>query len=75
MKKKLWKHTLMQEQSHHHTNLKTNNAGLFISMERPYIGTSPDAIVTCDGLGKVVEIKCHIVSKTKSLMKISPNFL
>ena len=46
------------KQSPHLTNLTIEDVGIFISMERPYIGASLDAIVSCDCCGKgTVEIK------------------
>ena len=42
-----------------HTNLAIQNAGLCLSMERPYMGASPDGFVTCDCCGKgCIEVKC-----------------
>ena len=47
-----------------HTEFILEDAGLFISMERPYIGASPDAIVTCECCGKgTVEVKCPFCFK------------
>ena len=51
--------TYYSKQKPHHTNLTIEDAGLFISMEGPYIGASPDAMVVCDWCGQgAVEIKC-----------------
>lgn len=42
-----------------HGDLKIEEAGLFISMERPYVGATPDGLVTCTCCGKgTVEVKC-----------------
>ena len=52
------------KQKHQHTNFILEDAGLLISMERPYIGASPDAIVTCECFEKgTVEVKCHFCYK------------
>ena len=35
------------------------DAGLFISMERPFIGATPDGAISCDCCGKgTLEVKC-----------------
>lgn len=35
------------------------DAGLFISMERPFIGATPDGLISCDCCGKgILEVKC-----------------
>lgn len=52
------------KQAKEHHKLQITDSGLFISTERPYIGASPDAIVTCECCGKgVVEIKCPFCFK------------
>ena len=54
----------IQECTQHPKNLNISDAALFVSLERPYIGASPDAIVTCDCCGKgTVEIKCPFCYK------------
>lgn len=52
------------KQKHQHTNFTLEDAGFFIFMERPYIGASPDPIVTCEccGMG-TVEVKCPFCYK------------
>ena len=42
-----------------HSGLNIKTCGLFVDLEAPYLGASPDALVhcTCCGLG-VVEVKC-----------------
>lgn len=53
-----------REATQHHTNITISDAGLFVSSERPYIGASPDAIVTCDCCGRgTVEVKCPFCYK------------
>lgn len=42
-----------------HSELQVLEAGFFIDPERPYLGASPDSIVTCKCCGKgVLEVKC-----------------
>ena len=43
----------------HHSDLQLSNSGLIISTEFPFIGASPDVLVSCSCCGKgSVEIKC-----------------
>ncbi len=43
---------------HSHTNVKVEDSGLFLSVEYPFIGASPDGLVTCDCCGDgILEIK------------------
>ena len=43
----------------HHSDLQLSNSGLIISTEFPFIGASPDGLVSCSCCGKgSVEIKC-----------------
>lgn len=43
----------------HHDDFKVNTCGLFINPSYPYLGTSPDGIVTCSCCGKgLMEINC-----------------
>lgn len=52
----------MQEDQH--TNFATEEAGLFVSTERPHTGASPDSIITCECCGKgTVEVKCPFCFK------------
>lgn len=58
-----------------HKNFLLKNAGLFISIERPYIGASPDGIVMCDCCGKgAVEVKCPFCFKDGLPEEDSPKF-
>ena len=42
-----------------HSNFRVQDAGLFISLEKPYIGATPDGIVMCDCCQKrTLEVKC-----------------
>eukprot|EP00795_Rhopilema_esculentum_P015969 gene15969-7301_t len=48
-----------KEEGMKHTNFKVEQAGLLINAEIPYLGASPDGIVSCDCHGRgVLEIKC-----------------
>ena len=52
-----------------HENVKIYDAGLFINPEFPYIGASPDAIMSCDCCGtSVVEIKCPFCTRHKEIV-------
>jgi hypothetical protein len=52
-------HIYTEHMENHHRNFKITPSGFFISLQAPFIGASPDSLVSCDccGLG-VVEIKC-----------------
>ena len=53
-----------------HVNLKVHKSGQFINPSHPYLGASPDGIISCDCCGKgVIEIKCPFKFK-KYLMKL-----
>ena len=47
-----------------HKNVRVQESGFYISYERPYIGASPDGIVTCDCHTEkfLLEVKCPNVS-------------
>ena len=43
----------------HHINLRVNKTGLHINVQWPYLGASPDGIISCDCHGTgLLEIKC-----------------
>lgn len=45
-----------------HSDLKITPAGLFLDVEKPYIGASPDSLVSCSCCGQgIVEVKCPFV--------------
>lgn len=45
----------------HHTNFSVNSCGLFVSHEHPYVGASPDGLVSCTCCGDgCLEIKCPL---------------
>jgi len=55
-----WRHIEQIKALPLHDNLKVQDAEIFISLERPYVGTTPDAIVNCDCCRQgVVEVKCR----------------
>ena len=48
----------------HHENFQVSKCGLFISVENPFMGASPDALVSCSCCGDgCVEIKCSFSHK------------
>lgn len=50
---------------HKHAHLST--CGLFVSQKTPYIGASPDGVVSCKCCGKgIIEIKCSDLYKDKT---------
>lgn len=56
--------TYESEVSNHHTKFSIEAAGLFISMERPYVGASPDGIISCECCGRgTLEVKCPFCYK------------
>lgn len=55
-----------------HDNVHVRNSGLIISSEQPHIGTSPDAIMTCNCCGcSPVEIKCPYCEKDSKLNEVN----
>lgn len=58
--------TAMQD---HHTDFQVSTAGLFINTSLPWIGASPDGIITCSCHGRgVLEIKCPFTLKNGSIV-------
>lgn len=53
----------------HHTNLNVRRAGLVINPKYPWLGASPDGMVTCDchGMG-VLEVKAPSSLENSSLL-------
>ena len=50
---------LMQLLKRSHTNVKFQECGLYVDGKMPYLGASPDGVVTCDCHGvMLVEVKC-----------------
>ena len=51
-----------------HTNLQVAECGLFINPQWPFVGASPDGIITCDCCPKgVLEIKCPFCHRGESI--------
>jgi len=51
-----------------HTNLHVKECGLFINPKWPFVGASPDGIITCDCCPKgVLEIKCPFCHRDESI--------
>ena len=49
-----------------HINFQWQESGLFISQTYPYIGTSPDGVISGNCCGKgILEIKCPWTSREK----------
>ena len=58
-KEKDAKETYLSITSSQHTNFKISEAGLFVDINNPYLGATPDCIVYCDCCGGgVLEVKC-----------------
>lgn len=56
---KALKQYLKHQSENGHQNIKVHECGLYVSKKRPYIGASPDGIVSCYCCGEgVLEIKC-----------------
>ena len=55
-------------QKERHKNFKVSDSGLFVSTEHPYLGASPDGLVTCDCCGaggcEIKVLICARVVKT-----------
>ncbi len=50
-----------------HEGLMISACGFFVSVEHPFLGASPDALVQCDCCGQgVVEIKCPLCASERS---------
>ena len=59
----------------HHINAKITQSGLFISTDYPFIGATPDALVSCEccpGKG-CVEIKCPYCTRDSTVEVASGN--
>ena len=58
-KEKDAKETYLSITSRQYTNFKISEAGLFVDINNPYLGVTPDGIVYCDCCGGgVLEVKC-----------------
>ena len=55
-----------------HDDVKILSCGLFISLEFPFIGASPDAIMSCACCGsRVVEVKCPFCKRKENFLDAS----
>ena len=55
-----------------HTNLQVAECGLFINPQWPFVGASPDGIITCNCCSKgVLEIKCPFCHHDESIAAAS----
>ena len=56
--------------SSRHENFQVRDSGLIISTQHPYLGASPDGIISCDccGIG-VNEINAHTVKRIRVSMR------
>ena len=51
-----------------HENVRVENSGIFVSEDYPFIGATPDSIISCDCCGKqLVEVKCPFTKKDELL--------
>lgn len=51
-----------------HENVIVENCGIYVSEEYPFIGATPDSIISCDCCGKqLVEVKCPFTKKDELL--------
>ena len=57
-----------------HNNLQISENGLFINPQWPFIGASPDGIITCECCTKgVLEIKCPYCHREESIKSAAAN--
>ena len=54
-----------------HENFSGNECGFFISLTVPYIGASPDALVSCNccGVMAVWKLNVHLILEKSLLLK------
>ena len=53
-----------------HEGLKISNCGFFVSVEHPFLGASPDALIHCTCCGQgTIEIKCPLCASDTSLQE------
>ena len=56
------------QQSCRHDEFSVTPCGLVLSLEKPFLGASPDAFVECKCCGPgVVEVKCPLCTKSSSI--------
>ena len=57
-----------------HSNLQISENGLFINPQWPFIGASPDGVITCECCTKgVLEIKCPYCHREESIKSAAAN--
>ena len=57
-----------------HNNLKISENGLFVNPQWPFIGASPDGIITCECCTRgVLEIKCPYCRREESIKSAAAN--
>lgn len=51
-----------------HGTLKISSSGFFVSIEHPFLGATPDALIECECCGPgVVEVKCPLCAEKSSI--------
>lgn len=63
---------LIEFTQHYHLENNVQKCGLLVSLERPYIGASPDGLLFNDA---VIEIKCPYVSRDKPINEVTVPYL
>jgi hypothetical protein len=57
-------------QTHQHINFKTEPSGFAINSQHPFLGATPDGIISCDCCGKgALEIKCPFKHRDKTVQQ------
>jgi len=65
----------MESASKEHEQFQLSKAGLFVDIEMPYIGASPDGIIECIYHGRgTLEVKCPFCYKDKLPDEDQANF-
>ena len=63
-----------QRMSKVHTNFEIANTGLIIEPLYPFMGASPDAVISCTCCGRgVLEMKCPFTCKDKDFLSVANN--
>ena len=58
-------------QTHQHINFKTELSGFAINSQHPFLGATPDGIISCDCCGKgALEIKCPFKHRDKTVQQV-----
>ena len=62
----------IEEHKKSHENVKMHNTGFFINPSVPFLGASPDGLVSCDCCGvNVIEVKCPFCAKDDMVDRVS----